>query len=144
MPKAFWLLKTEPNAYHYDDLVRDGSTHWDGVRNYQARNNIKTMCPGDIAFIYHSVGPKEVVGIAEITSQHYPDPTDKEKKGWVVVDIKPRKKLRLPIHLEVFKNDKVLSQTPLVKQSRLSVVPLSIAEAKRLLSICGQESFATK
>lgn len=130
----YWLLKTEPNTYSYEDLQRDGSTYWDGVRNFQARNNLKNIKKGDIAFIYHSVGPKEVAGTATVTRSSYQDPTD-NTGSWVVVDIKPKKKFKNPVHLEQFKSDRVLKETALVKQSRLSVMPITSAQAKRILDL---------
>lgn len=131
---AYWLLKTEPNTYSYDDLVRDKVTFWDGVRNFQARNNLKLLKKGDKAFIYHSVGPKEIVGIAVVTQPYYQDPTDKTG-SWVVVDLEPHKKFKHPIHLETIKNDAILRETALVKQSRLSVMPLTPQQASRIIEL---------
>lgn len=130
----YWLLKTEPGTYSYDDLIRDGSTFWDGVRNFQARNNLKAIKKGDKAFIYHSVGPKEIVGMASVSKEYYPDPTDKTG-AWVVVDIKPQKKFKTPVHLETIKTDKILQETALVKQSRLSVMPITPKQADRILEL---------
>ena len=103
---AYWLLKTEPGDYCWDDLIRDKGTFWDGVRNYQARNNMREMKKGDQCFIYHSVGPKEIVGIARVTKEAYQDPTT-DNDAWVCVDIKPVKKLKSPVHLSDIKSDKV-------------------------------------
>jgi predicted RNA-binding protein with PUA-like domain len=131
---ADWLLKTEPSVYSYDALVRDGSTFWEGVRNYQARNNLRAMKKGDTAFIYHSVEEKRVVGIAKVTREAYPDPTDKTGE-WSVVDLEPVKKFRSPVTLAQFKADAALKDTALVRQSRLSVVPLTAAQSKRMLQL---------
>ena len=128
---AFWLLKTEASVYSFDDLVRDGSTFWEGVRNYQARNNLRAMKKGDTAFIYHSVEEKRICGMARVTREAYTDPTDKTGE-WSVVEIEPLKKFAKPVTLEAFKADPILKTTALVRQSRLSVVPLSAAEAQRI------------
>lgn len=128
---ADWLLKTEASVYSFDDLVRDGSTYWEGVRNYQARNNLRAMKKGDTAFIYHSVDEKLVAGIARVSREAYPDPTDKTGE-WSVVQIQPVKKFTRPVTLAQFKADALLKGTALVKQSRLSVVPLTAAEAQRI------------
>ena len=123
----YWLLKTDADTYSFDDLVRDGGTDWDGVRNYQARNNLRLMMPGDLAFIYHSVTDKAIVGIAEIVSEYFPDPTDIEGK-WAAVKIKPLRKLANIITLDQIKLIPQLSELPLIKQSRLSVMPISDEE----------------
>lgn len=133
-----WILKTEPEAYSWEDLVRDQGTFWSGVRNYTARNNLKAMKRGERCFIYHSVGPKEIVGIAEVVKEHYPDPTmepDELKKGWVVVDIKAKEQLTQPVTLAQLKAHKQLAGMILVKQSRLSVCPISAAEARSILAL---------
>ncbi|MBK7653200.1 MAG: EVE domain-containing protein [Flammeovirgaceae bacterium] len=121
----YWLLKTEPSTFSWDDLVKDKKAVWDGVRNFQARNNLKAMKKGDFAFIYHSMDGKAVIGIAEITREYYPDPKDKD---WVAVDIKPIKKLKSPVELATVKKDKRLSNMVLVKNSRLSVQPVKNEE----------------
>lgn len=121
----YWLLKTEPSTFSWDDLVKDKKAVWDGVRNFQARNNLKAMKKGDHAFIYHSMDDKAVIGIAEITREHYPDPKDKD---WVVVDIKPVKKLKSPVELSTIKNDKRFTNMVLVRNSRLSVQPVKSEE----------------
>lgn len=131
---ADWLLKSEPSVYSYDALVRDGSTFWEGVRNYQARNNLRAMKKGDAAFIYHSVDEKRVVGVARVTREAYPDPTDKTGE-WSVVDLEPVKKFTSPVTLAQFKSDALLKGTALVRQSRLSVVPLTAPQAKRILEL---------
>jgi predicted RNA-binding protein with PUA-like domain len=121
----YWLLKTEPSTFSWDDLVRDKKAVWDGVRNFQARNNLKAMKKGDMAFIYHSMEDKSVVGIAEISKEFYPDPKDHE---WVAVDIKPVQKLKSPVNLGTIKKDKRLANMVLVKNSRLSVQPVKKEE----------------
>jgi predicted RNA-binding protein with PUA-like domain len=114
----YWLMKTEPGTFSWDDLVRDKKAVWDGVRNFQARNNLKVMKKGDFAFIYHSGDDKAVMGIAEITREYFPDPKDKD---WVAVEIKPVKKLKNTVNLGVIKQEKRLAGMVLVNNSRLSV-----------------------
>jgi predicted RNA-binding protein with PUA-like domain len=128
----YWLLKTEPGTYSWDDLVRDKKATWDGVRNFQARNNIKAMKKGDLVFIYHSGDDKAVVGTAKITKEHYPDPTDAD---WAVVDLAPEKKLKKAVTLAQIKADKRLSSMVLVKVSRLSVQPVKREEFDLILSL---------
>ncbi len=128
---SYWLLKTEGSVYSFDDLVRDGSTFWEGVRNYQARNNLRAMKKGDTAFIYHSVDEKRVCGTARVTREAYPDPTD-TTGAWSVVEIQPLEKFSKPVTLDQFKADSVLKTTALVRQSRLSVVPLTPTQADRI------------
>lgn len=120
----YWLVKSEPFKYSWDDLVKDGSTYWDGVRNYQARNNLKTMKKGDLVLYYHSNEGKEVVGIAKVTKESYQDPTIDDER-WVVVDIEPVNKLNNPVSLAEIKNRKSLQKIPLVTHSRLSVMPVT-------------------
>lgn len=117
----FWLMKTEPGTFSWDDLIRDKKAVWDGVRNFQARNNLKAMKKGDLAFIYHSMDDKAVIGIAEITKEYFPDPKDND---WVAVEIKPIKKLKKSVNLAGIKSEKLLSEMVLVKNSRLSVQPV--------------------
>lgn len=117
----YWLMKTEPGTFSWDDLVRDKKAVWDGVRNFQARNNLKAMKKGDFAFIYHSMEDKAVIGIAEITREHFPDPKDKD---WAAVEIKPIKKLKNPVNLGTIKQEKQLANMVLVNNSRLSVQPV--------------------
>ncbi len=130
-----WLMKTEPGEYSWEDLVRQGNTHWDGVRNHQAQNNMKQMAVGDRVLIYHSVGPKEVVGIAEVSKTAYPDPTAKPGEKWIVVDVKPLEPLKTPVKLATIKESPDLRDIPLIRQSRLSVMPLSKAEYDRILEL---------
>jgi predicted RNA-binding protein with PUA-like domain len=123
MARAHWLVKSEPFKYSWDDLVKDGSTYWDGVRNYQARNNLREMKVGDHVLYYHSNVGKEVVGVAKVTRSAYQDPTTDDDR-WVVVDVAPLKPLSVPVTLAQIKADPKLSQIPLVTHSRLSVMPL--------------------
>ena len=119
----YWLLKSEPNTWSWDDQIKEKIAMWDGVRNYQARNNLMSMRVNDLCFFYHSVNEKKIVGIVSITKEHYTDPTDKTKK-FVAVDVKTKKTLKNPITLEQIKKEKKLSHLALVKQSRLSVMPI--------------------
>ena len=117
-------MKTEPDTFSWDDLVRDKKATWDGVRNYTARNNMREMKKGDLVFIYHSGGHREIVGIAQVTKEFYPDPTT-DDPAWVVVDLKPVKAVKKPVSLAAIKADKRLQDIALVRLSRLSVSPLS-------------------
>lgn len=117
----YWLVKTEPSTYSWDDLVRDKKAVWDGVRNYQARNNLKAMKKGDMLFIYHSMDDKAVIGIGKLLTEAYPDPKD---NAWIAVDIGVVKKLKKPVTLAQIKASKKLSNMVLVKSSRLSVQPV--------------------
>ena len=119
----YWLLKSEPNTWSWDDQIKEKITMWDGVRNYQARNNLMSMKVNDLCFFYHSVNEKKIVGIVSITKEHYTDPTDKTKK-FVAVDVKTKKTLINPITLKQIKKEKKLSHLALVKQGRLSVMPI--------------------
>jgi predicted RNA-binding protein with PUA-like domain len=119
----YWLLKSEPGEWSWDDQSKVKKEMWDGVRNYQARNNLMKMKKGDLCFFYHSVNEKKILGIVEVVKEHYPDPTDKTKK-FVVVDVKAKKKLKYSVSLELIKSRKQLSHLSLIKQSRLSVMPI--------------------
>jgi predicted RNA-binding protein with PUA-like domain len=121
----YWLVKTEPETFSWDDLVRDKKTTWDGVRNFQARSNIKAMKKGDLVFVYHTGEEKSVVGIAEITKEFFPDPKD---TVWSAIEIGPKKKLKKPISLAMIKADKRLSSMVLVRAARLSVQPVKKEE----------------
>ena len=137
-----WMLKSEPETYSYDQLVKDKETAWTGVRNYTARIHLNAMKKGDRCFFYHSGGPKEVVAVAEVTKPAYPDATanadpEEAKKGWVCVDIKPVATLKRAVTLAELKKHKTLSKMQLVKMSRLSVSPVTEAEAKALLALAG-------
>jgi predicted RNA-binding protein with PUA-like domain len=129
-----WLIKSEPDVYSYDTLLKDGKGTWDGVRNYQARNNLKEMKVGDLALFYHSNIGKEVVGIAQIIKEHYPDPTTDDAR-WVVVDIAPFQKLKKGVSLELIKKDPLLQNIHLVRQGRLSVMSLSKEEFDHIVSL---------
>ncbi len=128
----FWLVKQEPEKYSFDDLVKDGKTIWDGVRNYQARNNLREMKKGDKVLFYHSVSEKSVVGMAEVSKENFPDPADEK---WLAVEIKASEKFAKPVTLEQIKNDKKLQDIALIKQSRLSVMPLKKAEFDAILKL---------
>ena len=123
----YWLIKSEPNTYSWDDFVKLGRDHWDGVRNFQARNNIKAMQEGDLALFYHSVNEKSVIGIAKVVKEHYPDPTTEDKR-WLVVDFVPVEKLKNPVTLATIKADERLQDMVLVRNSRLSVQPVKKEE----------------
>ncbi len=130
----YWLLKTESEEYSFDDLVCDGNAVWDGIRNYQARNNLKAMKKGDKVFIYHTGDEKQIVGLAEVVKEHYPDPSDKTNT-WCVIQVKALEKLKKPVTLEMIKNEKSLKDLQLLKQSRLSVVPLTKKEFDKILIV---------
>ena len=123
----YWLLKSEPDAWSWDNQVKEGASMWDGVRNYQARNNLKKMKKNDLCFFYHSVTERSIVGIVKVVKEYYPDPTDKTGR-FVVVDVKSIKKLKNPVSLDQIKENIKLQDIALVKQSRLSVMPLKKAE----------------
>lgn len=129
-------MKSEPEAYAWTQLVKDGKTAWTGVRNFQARNNLRAMKKGDQVFFYHSVSDKQVVGLARVAKEFYPDATA-EEGDWSCVDLEPVKPLKNPVSLEAIKADSVLKEMPLVKQSRLSVTPLTQAQAERILKLGG-------
>ena len=132
--KGHWLVKQEPEDYSWDDLVRDGSTQWSGVRNFQARNNLRQMELGDAVFFYHSGKEKCVVGIASVSKAAYPDPTANEE-GWIAVDIQPLKKLANPVSLADIKANATLSDLLLVRQSRLSVTPVGESEFEEIVKM---------
>jgi predicted RNA-binding protein with PUA-like domain len=131
-----WLVKTEPEVYAWADLVREGSTFWNGVRNFQARNNLKAMAVGDQVLWYHSQTTKDVVGVAEVARAHYPDPTS-DDPAWVVVDLKPVGALARPVELARIKADPDLSGIALVRQSRLSVMPIERAHFDAIVALGG-------
>ncbi len=128
----YWLLKSEPGTYSWEQLVKDKRTHWDGVRNFQAANNLKAMKQGDRAFFYHSGEAPAIVGVAEIVKEAYPDPGDKDGR-FVMVDVKPLQPVKTPVPLAAIKAEPKLADFKLVRQGRLSVVPVS-AEEWRILS----------
>ena len=123
----YWLLKSEPDTWSWDNQVKEGASMWEGVRNYQARNNLKKMKKNDLCFFYHSVTEKSIVGIVKVVKEYYPDPTDKTDR-FVVVDVKATKKLKNPVSLDQIKENNKLKDIALVKQSRLSVMPLKKTE----------------
>jgi len=130
----YWLVKQEPEKYAWTQFVADKGTYWDGVRNYQARNNLRAMKKDDLVMYYHSVSEKSVVGVAKVTREAYPDPTAKEG-DWSVVDLKPVKVMAEPVTLERIKTDAKLAGIALIKQSRLSVMPLRAREFRRVLQL---------
>ena len=129
---AFWLMKSEPESYSWSDLVRDGGTEWDGVRNNAARLHLKAMRPGDEAFLYHSMSDKAVVGIMRISREAQPDPKDPD---WVSVRVEPVKALARPVTLAEIKAEPRLSKMELIRQSRLSVAPVRPEEWKLVLAL---------
>ena len=132
MSKNYWLLKSEPSTWSWQDQVKNKIDMWDGVRNYQARNNLMKMKKGDQCFFYHSVLEKCIKGIVEVVKEYYPDPTDKKNK-FVAVDVKAKQKLKRSISLEEIKNNKKLRDIALIKQSRLSVMPLTKIEWSEII-----------
>lgn len=128
----YWLVKSEPFKYSWDQFLKDKRTFWDGVRNYQARNNLQAMKKGDLVLYYHSNEGKEVVGIAKVVKEFYQDPTTTDPR-WVVVDLSPVKALKKPVGLEQIKADPQLQDIALVRQGRLSVMPLKKEEFDRIL-----------
>jgi predicted RNA-binding protein with PUA-like domain len=133
----YWLIKSEPFKYSFDQFMVDKKTFWDGVRNYQARNNLREMKKGDLLLFYHSNEGKEVVGIAKIVKEAYQDPTT-DDTNWVVVDVAPVKKLKNPVTLEMVKKDKRLENMALVKLMRLSVQPVKKEEFDIILQLAGE------
>ena len=134
MTTQYWLVKSEPESYSWTDLVRDGRTDWTGVRNYAARLNLNAMSRGDQTLFYESVSTKAVIGIAEITKPAFPDATA-EEPGWVAVELKPVKALARPVTLEEIKKVPALAKTALLRQSRLSVQPLTRAEFEQIVKL---------
>jgi predicted RNA-binding protein with PUA-like domain len=132
MPERHWLIKSEPAAYSWDDLVRDGETLWDGIRNHRAANNLRSMRKGDRAFFYHSVTGKEIVGTVEISEAGLPDPKD---QAWAAVKVKPVRALERAVTLAEIKADKGLAEIELVRLSRLSVAEIRPAEWDRICSL---------
>ena len=132
----YWLVKSEPVKYAWDQLVKDGKTFWNGVRNYQASNNLKAMKKGDQAFFYHSNEGLEIVGICEIAKEYYPDHTD-EIGRFGMVDVKPARPLKNPVTLAAIKAEPTLADISLIKQSRLSVMPITPAQWKLICKMGG-------
>ena len=136
----YWLLKSEPSAWSWDNQVKEGPSMWDGVRNYQARNNLKEMKKNDLCFFYHSVTERNVVGIVKVVKEHYTDPTDKTRR-FVVVDVKVVKKLKNPVSLDQIKENKKLKNIALVKQSRLSVMPINKIEWEEIIKMSSMSHY---
>jgi predicted RNA-binding protein with PUA-like domain len=134
MKVNYWLLKSEPSTWSWEDQVKAGVEMWDGVRNYQARNNLMRMKKKDLCFFYHSVSEKSIIGIVEVVKEHYSDPTDKTGK-FVVTDVKTKKRLKKTVSLEEIKSNPKLSSMALIKQSRLSVMPLTKIEWETIIKI---------
>jgi predicted RNA-binding protein with PUA-like domain len=135
---AYWLLKSEPFKYAWDQLVQDRKTFWDGVRNYAARNNLRAMKKGDLAFFYHSNEGLEIVGICKIVKEAYQDPTTDEA-AWVAVDVSPVKRLKKPVSLADIKSTPSLAQMALLRLSRLSVQPVTEAEWETIMDMAGEK-----
>lgn len=136
MAKSYWLVKQEPTKYPFEQFVKDKRTTWDGVRNYQARNNLQAMKKGDRVLYYHSNVGQEVVGLCEVSKAAFPDPTTDDAR-WVAVELTAVKPLKKPVTLEFIKNDPQLRDIPLVKQSRLSVMPLDAKAFARIEKLGG-------
>ncbi|RYD76494.1 MAG: EVE domain-containing protein [Verrucomicrobiaceae bacterium] len=132
--RQYWMVKQEPEAYSWDDFLRDGSTAWTGVRNFQARNNLRSMHRGDHVLFYHSVTTKAVIGIAEVSREAFPDPTA-EEGDWDCVELKPLRTLTKPVSLQQIKTHSRLKEIPLVKQSRLSVIPLNQSDFEEIIRL---------
>ena len=130
----YWLVKSEPEAYSWRNFVKDGSTSWTGVRNYQARNNLQTMKTGDLVLFYHSVSEKAIVGLAQLATEAYPDKTSDDPR-WLTVDLAPMREFKTAVSLEAIKKDNRLENIALLKQSRLSVMPLRPEEFEVILSL---------
>jgi predicted RNA-binding protein with PUA-like domain len=130
----YWLVKSEPYKYSFDKLISDAVTTWDGVRNFEARNNLRAMKRDDLLLFYHSNEGKAVVGIAKVAREAYPDETA-EEGDWSVVDVEPVRPLASPVGLDVIKSDKALAKMQLLRRSRLSVVPVTPEEFKRILEL---------
>ena len=134
---AYWLIKSEPFKYSWDQFVKDGVTFWDGVRNYAARNNLRAMKKGDLAFFYHSNEGMEIVGIAKVAKESYQDPST-EEIAWVAVDFKPHKKLKKPVTLTMVKAENSLAQMALIRLGRLSVQPVLESEWNIIMKMAGE------
>lgn len=136
MTMAYWILKSEPDCYSWEEMVRDGTTFWNGVRNFQARKNLQAMHVGDLAFFYHSGSERRLMGLVKIVKSAYPDPTADEP-GWVMVDVTAVKPLNTPVGLALIKSLPELSELPLVRQGRLSVSSVQPNAFERLLQLAG-------
>jgi len=131
-----WIVKSEPESYSWSDFLKEGSVAWTGIRNFQARNNLRAMKKGDQVFFYHSVSEKQIVGLARVDREAYSDDTAKEG-DWVSVDLTPVKTLARPVPLEEIKTDKALKDVPLLRNTRLSVSPLTKPQFDRLMALAG-------
>lgn len=138
----YWLVKSEPETYSWSDFVKEGKAAWTGVRNYQARNNLRAMKRGDLVFFYHSVSEKQIVGIARVQKEFHPDPTATEG-DWSSVELVPVKSLKMPVTLETIKSDKTLKDLPLVRNSRLSVTPVNERQFDHVLKLSGASTSKT-
>ncbi len=134
MARGAWLVKSEPSTYSWADLVREGETRWDGVRNFTARNHLAGMREGDLVLFYHSGDERSVVGVARVRGESYPDPGGREE-GWLAVDLEAVKPFARPVALAEIKAEAALAQIPLVRQSRLSVMPLPATAFQRILAL---------
>ena len=134
----YWLVKSEPGTYSWDDLVKEGQTCWSGVRNYAARLHLRNMKKGDEVFFYHSNEGTDIVGIAKVTKEAYQDPTTDDDR-WSAVDLKPLRKLKKPVALDTIKKDKRLANMALVRIGRLSVQPVTDVEYKMIMGLAGEK-----
>jgi predicted RNA-binding protein with PUA-like domain len=134
----YWLVKSEPEAYSFADLLGDGKTDWTGVRNYQARNHLRAMKKGDVVFVYHSVSEKALVGIAQVSKEAFPDKTA-EEGDWSCVELKPLRAFKTPLTLESIKAHPTLKEIPLIRQSRLSVMPLEAKAVKSIFALAQEK-----
>jgi predicted RNA-binding protein with PUA-like domain len=132
--QGYWLVKTEPDTYSWSDLEKDKKTVWDGVRNFEARNNLRSMKKGDLVFFYHTGDAKEIVGLAAVSKEAYPDPSA-AGEDWSVVELVPQKRLGTVVTLAQIKKDKALAGFAMIRRSRLSVVPATKAEFERILEL---------
>jgi predicted RNA-binding protein with PUA-like domain len=133
MARQHWLTKSEPSKYAFEQLVKDGRTTWDGVRNFEARNNLRAMKKGDLVLYYHSNEGKSVVGVARVAREAYPDPSSDD--DWSAVDIEPVRALARPVSLDELRNDRVLGQMMIFRRPRLSVVPVTAEEFELVLAL---------
>jgi len=135
MTSAAWLVKQEPESYSWNDFLREGRTAWTGIRSYPARLHLRAMKKGDLVLFYHSVSEKQVVGVARVAREAYPDPTAEKGEDWSSVDLVPVAPLKKPVGLDAIRADKILASMWLIKQSRLSVSPVTTAQFERVLSL---------
>ncbi len=130
----YWIVKSDPDSYSWQDLKKDKKTDWDGVRNYQARNNLKEMKIGDLVLIYESISTKDLVGISKVTKEHFPDPTTDDDR-WIAVELEAFEELENPINLKEIKDTEELQNIALIKQARLSVMPVSREEFDKIIAM---------